>query len=74
MPKLRNRDHPRDSISILFRGVSRHMRDQFKAYCARRGLTMTDAVIEYMRRCVNTDAPPTPRLRGLPTEEVCDES
>jgi histidinol phosphatase-like enzyme len=38
-----------NSTSILIRYISRHLRDKFKAYCALRGISMTQRIIEYIK-------------------------
>ena len=38
--------------SVNVRAVPKHLRDQFKAYAARRGYTMQAAVQELMRQAV----------------------
>jgi len=37
---------------VGLRKISRDLRDQFKAFCARRGRTMTETLVEYMYRCI----------------------
>ena len=46
------RKPPREEGDLLLKNFSRRLRDQFKAYCAERGLSMKDALTQYMRACV----------------------
>jgi hypothetical protein len=50
---------------LIFRGISVDERAQFKAYCARRGTTMTAEIRDYIRRCLGLETPinPTPVLK-----------
>lgn len=41
--------------TVNIRGVPAPTRDQFKAYCARRGYTMRDALVALMRKAVSED-------------------
>lgn len=42
-------------VPILLRGVPEKVRDNFKAYCARRGISMKDRLIELMIEDANRD-------------------
>jgi len=41
--------------TVFLRNIPRGVKDQFKAYCARRGITMTDKVVELMREAIKKD-------------------
>lgn len=40
---------------LYLKTVPAHTKAQFKAYCARRGKTMTEAVVEFMQTCAAED-------------------
>ena len=42
-------------VGVNTRNVPGTVRDQFKAYCARRGYTMNGAVIALMRKAIRED-------------------
>ena len=42
-------------VPILLRGVPQRVRDNFKAYCARRNISMKDRLIELMIEDANKD-------------------
>lgn len=42
-------------VTLLFQGIPRDVRDQFKGYCARRGLTMKERIVELMLQDINSD-------------------
>jgi hypothetical protein len=47
--------------ALLFRNIPVDLRDQFKAWCARRGITMQDQIARLMLETVRSDdtiAPP----------------
>lgn len=52
---MTRRKPPREEGDLLLKNFSRRLRDQFKAYCAERGLSMKDALTQYMRACVKGD-------------------
>jgi hypothetical protein len=44
-----------DNETVLFlRRVPTSLRDDFKAWCRRRGVSMTEQVLNLMKRCVQT--------------------
>ncbi len=46
-----------DTKSTLYiRHVPREVKDHFKAYCAKRGITMADMVTEMMREKIRKDS------------------
>jgi len=42
--------------SLFLRNLPRHIKDSFKASCARRGMTMLDRIIEMMREDIKKDS------------------
>ena len=42
-------------VQLMLKGVPRMLRDKFKGYCARRGMSMTERLIELMRQDVNNE-------------------
>ena len=44
-------------ISLNLRNIPLELRNQFKAVCAAKGKTMTEAIIEFMRREVEKGRP-----------------
>lgn len=44
-----------NTVDLFLRSIPRDTRDAFKAYCARRGITMKDRVIELMQQDINSD-------------------
>lgn len=52
MAKL-NMDHGKATIFI--RDMPRGVKDQFKAYCARRGLSIKAMILRLMRTCIEND-------------------
>lgn len=48
---------PRRVASIYTRNVPRDTRDQFKAWCARRGYTMEKAIAALLKKAVLEDKP-----------------
>jgi len=41
--------------ALLLRNLPRDIRDGFKAYCAKRGQNMKDALLDYMKECIISD-------------------
>lgn len=48
-----------NTTSILFRRISRVKRDAWKAFCARRGMTMKERLEHHMQQDINQDAMPS---------------
>ena len=48
-PPQLNGEQGQDVCALLLTNVPRRVRDHFKAECARRGLNMTETLIDYMR-------------------------
>ena len=46
-----------DEVDLLVRKIPREVRDQFKAYCAKRSRSMTELLIEYMYNCAASEVP-----------------
>lgn len=44
-----------DTCSVLLRKIPVNLRDSFKAYCARRGISMQQRLLELMREDVKDD-------------------
>lgn len=42
-------------VSLFLRPIPRTLRDQFKAYCARRGMSMIRRLMEHMKDDIRTD-------------------
>ncbi len=42
-------------VDVIFKGIPRDLRDAFKAYCARRGITMKRRMEELMQSDVNSE-------------------
>jgi hypothetical protein len=42
-----------NKATIFIRYVPREVKDHFKAYCAKRGITMTDKFIQLMRETID---------------------
>lgn len=40
---------------IFIRKLSASLKNQYKAWCSRRGLTMKDALVAHMTKCVEDD-------------------
>ena len=53
---------PREAV-IYIRSIPRDVKDQFKAWCAKRGYTMTEMVEHFMRRSVNNTLPKYPKRK-----------
>jgi hypothetical protein len=52
-------DKPKNNEGFLYlRGLSPHLKSQFKAHAARRGKSMTEMITEFMLNCVRSDVPP----------------
>jgi plasmid stability protein len=47
--------HVRTGV-LYIRGLSRDLKDQFKAHCARRGKSMTEKIEELIRQTLKEDA------------------
>lgn len=46
-------DHNRKNLTTVYlRAVPRHVRDQFKAYCAQRGVSMNAMLVHLMRETI----------------------
>jgi hypothetical protein len=43
------------TAALMLRHIPRDLRDLFKAYCARRGKAMNEAVIEFMTKCIKEE-------------------
>lgn len=43
-----------DETVLFLRRVPVSLRDDFKAWCGRRGISMTEQVLNLMKRCVKT--------------------
>lgn len=41
--------------SFFFQGMPVAVKDRFKAYCARRGVTMKAKLLELMKSCIKED-------------------
>lgn len=52
-------------VPILLRGVPEKVRDNFKAYCARRGITMKERLIELMIEDANKDITTMQNMRKV---------
>lgn len=46
------------------RNVPKHLKAQFKAWCARRGYTMESTIIALMRQAIENDRPIPKARRG----------
>lgn len=55
---------PFRKATVILRDMPRDIRDHFKAYAARRGRSMKDLVIEFMRGCIRIDARPAKTKKG----------
>lgn len=42
--------------TLYLRGISNDVKNHFKAYCAKRGITMTDKIEDLMRQTVKKDS------------------
>lgn len=42
-------------VQIIVQKIPRMLRDKFKGYCARRGISMRERIIELMRQDVNNE-------------------
>lgn len=40
---------------IYLRNVPRHIKEQFKAVCARRGENMTESIVNFMKQTVDEE-------------------
>ena len=40
---------------VFLRNIPRGVKDHFKAYCAKRGITMTDKIVDMMREAIKKD-------------------
>jgi hypothetical protein len=49
--------------TVILRNISRDVRDHFKAFAAKRGKTMTELVVGFMRECVEKDSNPRPKKK-----------
>lgn len=52
-------------VSVNTRNVPQAVRDQFKAFCARRGYTMQDAIIALMKKAARENVPLPEARRGV---------
>jgi antitoxin component of RelBE/YafQ-DinJ toxin-antitoxin module len=43
------------TATVYLRGIRADVKAYFKAYCAKRGMSMTEMVEELMRRCIAED-------------------
>jgi hypothetical protein len=43
---------PPERVNINIREIPRDLRDQFKAWCATRGMAMNKVIVTYMKKCV----------------------
>lgn len=41
--------------AMNLRNIDANLRDMFKSWCAKRGITMTDQIERMMRACLNED-------------------
>ena len=41
--------------NLFIRNLPTHIKDHFKAYCAKRGMNMTQVIVDFMRACVEDD-------------------
>jgi hypothetical protein len=58
-------DYPRKEqrmVSIFIRDIPREIRDNFKALCVIRGITMRQAVVEMMLKALEGSPIPVPEL------------
>lgn len=46
---------PKRTDSIFIRNISKDIKDLFKAWCARRGVSMTRAIESYMKDRIKED-------------------
>lgn len=44
--------------TLNLRNLPVDVRDMFKAYCASRGVNMTETIVEFMRTCIREDRIP----------------
>lgn len=49
-------DGPSKLTTFFFQGVPAAVKNRFKAYCARRGVTMKDKLVDLMTHCIEEDA------------------
>mgnify|MGYP000948503048 FL=1 len=50
---------------LVLRKISRDLRDMFKAYCARRGRSMTEVLVEFMFNCISSPEEATMPKKSL---------
>lgn len=43
-----------DKTAITLKSIDKHLRDNFKSVCAKEGVTMKEALIEYMQKVVES--------------------
>jgi len=55
MPAQIREPHDVGNINLNFRKFPRHVRDQFKSYCSRRGSDMITEVIRLMKEASAVD-------------------
>lgn len=55
MPKQFKKPKRDDGVILFIKNIPNDVKAKFKAWCARRELTMTDAIIEYMREMALQD-------------------
>jgi hypothetical protein len=53
-PPTRHEVHS-SAATLYFRGIPRGVKDLYKSYCARRGLSMQQDIENYMRKCIDMD-------------------
>ena len=41
--------------TMFLRNIPRGVKDHFKAYCARRGITMTEKIVQLMKETIAND-------------------
>tara|TARA_R100000808_G_scaffold6960_2_gene20350 strand:- start:3724 stop:3897 length:174 start_codon:yes stop_codon:yes gene_type:complete len=41
--------------TMFLRNIPRGVKDHFKAYCARRGITMTEKIVQLMKETIAKD-------------------
>lgn len=53
--KYSDQKRRKKKVSVLFiRNVPKHIHDHFKAYCSRRGISMTSKLISLMKSVLDT--------------------
>lgn len=54
---------PKRTCSLLFNHVPIDTKAQFKAWCAKRGVSMKQQILHMMKEAIRTDAAINPRTR-----------